>query len=305
MGLPAGRAVGAGRLAQPRHPHDTRFALVDRGGRPRTRAPHAGRAAWQVVMWHGSPTKFRCRVGPDNRSRRAEADVIADSLHPRPACARMHPIVAQKNIGCPRVGCCFGPSAGISMVSPQPNLNLRNGLRVFGGATTAASARSDSPYSSFTQVYDFLVGDPAYRDLRRAFDRSVRRFGLTFRSVADIGCGTGRFVAGFAAEPARRPVEVIGVDSSEAMLAVARRRTAGPVLLLRQDIRRLSLPGPGDLLPCHNQTVNYLTVIDDLARAFRAIARNLRRGGTFLFDFIARMAVARAARPETGRATNL
>jgi hypothetical protein len=27
----------------------------------------------------------------------------------------------------------------------------------------------------------------------------------------------------------------------------------------------------------------------DLARAFRAIARSLRRGGTFLFDFIARV----------------
>jgi len=185
------------------------------------------------------------------------------------------------------------------MVQRQQNLNLRNGLRVFGGATTAASARSDSPYSSFTQVYDFLVGDPAYRDLRRAFDRSVRRFGLTFRSVADIGCGTGRLIADLA----RRPVEVIGVDSSEAMLAVARRRMTGPVLLLRQDIRRLSLPGPVDLITCHNQTVNYLTVIDDLARAFRAIARNLRRGGTFLFDFIARMAVARSAGLETVRET--
>src|SRR4030081_39314 len=113
------------------------------------------------------------------------------------------------------------------MAQRQQNCNFRNGVRVFGGAVTAARARSDSPYSSFTQVYDFLVGDPAYRDLRRAFDRSVRRFGLTFRSVADIGGGPGRCVA----ELARRPVEVIGVDSSEAMLAVAGGRTAGAVLL--------------------------------------------------------------------------
>jgi hypothetical protein len=65
----------------------------------------------------------------------------------------------------------------------------------------------------------------------------------------------------------------------------------------------LALPGPVDLITCHNQTVNYLTVIDDLARAFRAVARNLRRGGAFLFDFIARMAVARPAGPETIRET--
>jgi SAM-dependent methyltransferase len=186
------------------------------------------------------------------------------------------------------------------MVQRQHDFVSPTGLHVFGGAATASETRFDSPYSSFTQVYDFLVGDPAYRDLRRAFEQSVRRFGLTFRSVADIGCGTGRLVA----ELARLPVETIGVDRSEAMLALARRRMSGrPVVLLRQDIRRLALPRPVDLITCHNQTVNYLTVTDDLARAFRAIARNLGRGGTFLFDFIARMAVARSTGPQAVRET--
>jgi SAM-dependent methyltransferase len=186
------------------------------------------------------------------------------------------------------------------MAQRQYDLNLRAGVRAFGCATTAAKTRSDITYSSFTQVYDFLIGDPAYIELRRAFDQSVRRFGLKFRSIADIGCGTGRFIA----ELARLPVEIIGVDRSEAMLAVSRRRMTGlPAVLLRQDIRRLSLPNPVDLITCHNQTVNYLTVIDDLARAFRAIARNLRHGGTILFDFMARMAVTRPVGLENIRET--
>jgi SAM-dependent methyltransferase len=68
-------------------------------------------------------------------------------------------------------------------------------------------------------------------------------------------------------------------------------------LLLHQDIRALSLPRHVDLVTCRNQTINYLTVPRDLARAFRAVARNLRRGGTFIFDFISRAAeMSRRAR---------
>ena len=86
------------------------------------------------------------------------------------------------------------------------------------------------------------------------------------------------------------PVGLIGVDRSRSILALARRRLAGcPVLLLQQDIRALSLPRRVDVITCRNQTINYLTVWTDLARAFRSIARSLRRGGTFLFDFIARV----------------
>ena len=73
------------------------------------------------------------------------------------------------------------------------------------------------------------------------------------------------------------------------MLAIARRRLAPcPVTLLQQDFRRLHLPNPVDLITCHNQTINYLTLPEELTRAFSAIAGNLRDGGALVFDFIAR-----------------
>ena len=155
-------------------------------------------------------------------------------------------------------------------------------------AAIAAHTRGQgaAPYSAFADVYDFLIGDLAFPALQRAFRDSVRRFGLEFCTLADVGCGTGRFLA----ELCPLPVGLIGVDRSRSILALARRRLAGcPVLLLRQDIRALSLPRRVDVITCRNQTINYLTVWTDLARAFRAIARGLRRGGTFLFDFIARV----------------
>ena len=168
-------------------------------------------------------------------------------------------------------------------------------------AAIAAHARGRAPaapYSAFADVYDFLIGDLAFPALQRAFRDSVRRFGLEFRTLADVGCGTGRFLADLC----HLPVALIGVDRSRSILAVARRRLAGcPVLLLQQDIRALSLPRRVDVITCRNQTINYLTLWTDLARAFRAIAGSLRRGGTFLFDFIAR--VADMSRPTRIRET--
>src|SRR3954465_4069903 len=94
-----------------------------------------------------------------------------------------------------------------------------------GAAAIAAHTRGRgaAPYSAFADVYDFLIGDLAFPPLQRAFRDSVRRFGLEFRTLADVGCGTGRFLA----ELCPLPVGLIGVDCSRSILALARRRLAG------------------------------------------------------------------------------
>jgi SAM-dependent methyltransferase len=151
-------------------------------------------------------------------------------------------------------------------------------------------------YSAFAEIYDFLIEGPALADVGNAFSRSVARFGVEFRSLADAGCGTGRFLA----EMAHFPVALVGVDRSPQVLAIAARRLAGrPVQLFLQDMRRLSLPHPVDLVTCNNQTLNYLTREIDIARALKAIGRALRRGGMFLFDFIARLVTSAGAAPQT------
>ena len=78
------------------------------------------------------------------------------------------------------------------------------------------------PYSSFAEVYDFLIGNTALPLIRHAFRQSARRFALDFRNLADVGCGTGAFLSAFACGP----IELIGVDRSAAVLNIARRRFA-------------------------------------------------------------------------------
>jgi SAM-dependent methyltransferase len=156
---------------------------------------------------------------------------------------------------------------------------------LFEASNPSAAARLRPNYSSFTRYYDFLVGDPAHGALVRSFLHQGGRFLRSARSLADVGCGTGRFLAWLAGSS----LTLYGIDKSTEALAVARQRLEpGRAILLKQDIRSVVLPEPVDIVTCHNQTINYLLSAQDMSRSFAAIIRNLKTPGAFFFDFIAR-----------------
>jgi SAM-dependent methyltransferase len=133
-------------------------------------------------------------------------------------------------------------------------------------------------------AYDAVLGRQGFAHARPAFEAMVRRYGITFGSAADLGCGTGLFARHLAAS---RGIPVFAVDRAPAMLGIAARRCQGvPVQLLVQDIRGLRLPRPVDLVTANADVVNHLTRRADLRRAFRSIRASLSRGGHFVFDFI-------------------
>ena len=68
--------------------------------------------------------------------------------------------------------------------------------------------------------------------------------------------------------------------------AAARNCGESSVRLVRQDIRRLCLPHPVDLVTANFDTVNHLTGKFDLLSALRSIYHNLNPGGHVIFDFI-------------------
>jgi SAM-dependent methyltransferase len=140
------------------------------------------------------------------------------------------------------------------------------------------------PYASLAPLYDRLVGDSGFGPIWRAFNRSRARYGIRFRSAADIGCGTGRFLGRLSREPGLR---LFGVDRSRAMLALARRRLAGTdVRLLQQDMRELALPMRVDLLTLNFSTLNYVTEISSLRLLVARLAPNLRDLGYLVLDII-------------------
>lgn len=126
-----------------------------------------------------------------------------------------------------------------------------------------------------------------------AFNWGRHRFRFSLDSLADLGCGSGRFLA----ELDRRAGRLYGVDRSAEMLALARRRLPrGRAVLIRQDLRALSLPEKVSCMTCNADTVNYVARPGHLDRFVSAVARNLRDGGHLIFDFIGQGAGAGQAK---------
>ncbi len=71
-------------------------------------------------------------------------------------------------------------------------------------------------YDEHAWLYDAAFSDDVEEEVEWLLDR----LGAGVRSLLEPGCGSGRMMPAFA----RRGIEVVGVDRSEAMLARARTR---------------------------------------------------------------------------------
>jgi SAM-dependent methyltransferase len=141
-----------------------------------------------------------------------------------------------------------------------------------------------TPYATLAPLYDALLGDRFFPQLRRAFEWLVRRYRMHFTSAADVACGTGTFVRYLH----ERGVPVVyGVDRSPDMLRMAMTKnqgTGGRFWL--QDFPMLQLPQSVDLITCHFDSLNYLLTTVDLLGALHRFHANLNPGGHLIFDMI-------------------
>ncbi len=127
-------------------------------------------------------------------------------------------------------------------------------------------------FARLAESYDELRPVESTSPLYQAI---VREGDLRGRSVLDVGCGTGRFVAALAERYRARPA---GVDPSAAMLEVARRTVpAGLELVL----------GTAEELPFADDSFEAVTMVlvvhhVDRARAFPEVRRVLAPRGRFV-----------------------
>ena len=135
--------------------------------------------------------------------------------------------------------------------------------------------------------YEFLA--PYYDQLMEhaPYERFVCdwRSCLTHRPslVLDLGCGTGRLSYALASQG----LSVIGVDQSEAMLALAYGRCAQlhpAPLFLQQDMSELDLYGTVDSVVSSMDSINYITQAKQWRQVFKRVKLFLEPGGSFFFD---------------------
>ncbi|MDO4562822.1 MAG: class I SAM-dependent methyltransferase [Clostridia bacterium] len=136
-------------------------------------------------------------------------------------------------------------------------------------------------YNAFAYIYDDLMRDVDYAAWSDYYLKIANRFGVRPACALELGCGT----ASLSLEFSRRGVDMIGVDVSEDMLAVAAKKCAGRnILLLNQNMADFELYGTVDAVFASLDSVNYLTKKHDLRRMFALVNNYLNPGGIFVFD---------------------
>ncbi len=138
-------------------------------------------------------------------------------------------------------------------------------------------------YGIFARYYNRLMGDVDYRRIAEYFHKLIDNRIEEHKLLLDLACGTGSL----SMELARMGYEVIGVDSSPDMLAIAsqKSREAGlDILYLCQPMEELDLYGTVDVAVCTLDSINHITDIDVLQTVFDRVALFLDPKGVFMFD---------------------
>ncbi len=141
-------------------------------------------------------------------------------------------------------------------------------------------------FETYADEYDWLT-DAASREKNheREVGAMIERYHP--KSVLDAGCATGLTTMLFA----RKGVRAIGLDRSQAMLEVARRKFARsplPMTFVYGSFERLprSLDGKFDLIVCLANSISGVDSIANLKRAFRSFNRVLKPGGSLVLQML-------------------
>ncbi|NIP66578.1 methyltransferase domain-containing protein [Candidatus Bathyarchaeota archaeon] len=135
----------------------------------------------------------------------------------------------------------------------------------------------------FAQVYD-RAGFSAFSERMIPYlDQNLERLNLQPQSILDLACGTGTA----AILLAQRGFKVYGVDRSEEMLEIARKKSAKErvqVEFVLSDIRNFVLPEKVDLAISLYDSLNYILEREELVSVFGRVKRYLKENGLFMFD---------------------
>lgn len=138
-------------------------------------------------------------------------------------------------------------------------------------------------YSELAYCYDALTENADYAARCDVLCDLLAVHGAGEGILLDLACGTGTLTAMLA----KRGYEVIGVDASPEMLAIAREKLAAAgadAVLLCQKMEELDLYGTIDAAVCTLDSLNHITDEAAFKEALRRVALFMNDGGVFLFD---------------------
>lgn len=133
-------------------------------------------------------------------------------------------------------------------------------------------------YENFAYYYDSLMDDSFYEDYLSFILNHA-----SFQTVLELGCGTGEI----ALKLAKKQKDVYATDLSTDMLEVAYMKALEKEVNIHfacVDMRDFICDQTVDLILCLCDSLNYITVKDDILAVFQHVYQSLDEKGTFIFD---------------------
>ncbi len=136
------------------------------------------------------------------------------------------------------------------------------------------------------ELYDVFYADKQYAQEAAFVHQCLQSHGVApIRRLLELACGTGSHA--LALEP--YGYAIVATDSSEDMLACARRKAIGGssgVEFRYQDMRALDLAGEQfDAAICLFDSIGYVNTNEALLATLRGVHRHLVPHGLFIFEF--------------------
>lgn len=134
------------------------------------------------------------------------------------------------------------------------------------------------PASGLPAIYDAIYRFKDYaRDIRYVLN-CIRLRQPTARSLLDVACGTGNHIAGLSQD-----YDVEGLDSSEAMLSLARAKFPS-VSFHHESMVGFNLQRSYDVVCCLFRSIAYVKTPDNFKSAVLSMSQHLKPGGLLLIE---------------------
>ena len=139
-------------------------------------------------------------------------------------------------------------------------------------------------YAYFADYYDNLTNNVEYKQYAEYILKLAQRYNHDMGITLDLACGTGSLTLILK----QMGVDIYGVDASPEMLSVAQEKALNAdisgMLFLRQKMQKLDLYGTIDTCICTLDSINHVTNIENVQKAFEKVSFFMNPKALFIFD---------------------
>lgn len=139
-------------------------------------------------------------------------------------------------------------------------------------------------YSYFADFYDGLTNNVDYKKCAEYIISLAKKYNHDMGITLDLACGTGTLTVMLK----KMGVDIYGIDGSPEMLSVAQEKAIDNgiegMLFLCQKMQSIDLYGTIDTCICTLDSINHITNIDNVQKAFSKVSFFMNPKALFIFD---------------------